>query len=52
MEESGMKIDDRTLDHAMLEQIQLMVMKRVREGEEPAAVIDSFGSAARRSTSR
>jgi hypothetical protein len=43
MIESGMKIDGRTLDHATLEQIRLMAMKRVREGEEPAAVIASFG---------
>ena len=43
MIESGMRIDGRTLDHATLEQIRLMAMKRVREGEEPAAVIASFG---------
>ena len=38
-----MKQDGRTLDHATLEQIRLMAMRRVREGEEPAAVIASFG---------
>jgi transposase len=43
MIEFGMKIDGRTLDHATLEQIRLMAMKRVREGEEPTAVIASFG---------
>jgi transposase len=39
----GMKIDGRTLDHATLEQIRLMAMKRVREGEDPATVIASYG---------
>lgn len=38
-----MKLDGRTLDHATLEQIRLMAMRRVREGEEPTAVIASFG---------
>jgi transposase len=38
-----MKLDGRTLDHATLEQIRLMAMKRVREGEEPASVIASYG---------
>ena len=38
-----MRIDGRTLDHATLEQIRLMAIKRVREGEEPTAVIASFG---------
>ena len=43
MVEFGMKLDGRTLDHATLEQIRLMAMKRVREGEEPATVIASYG---------
>jgi transposase len=38
-----MRIDGRGLDHATLEQIRLMAIKRVREGEEPTAVIASFG---------
>ncbi len=38
-----MKIDGRTLDHATLEQIRLMAIRRVREGEEPATVIASYG---------
>ena len=38
-----MKIDGRTLDHATLEQVRLMAIKRVREGEEPTAVIASYG---------
>jgi len=41
--ECGMKLDGRTLDHATLEQIRLMAMKRVREGEDPATVIASYG---------
>jgi len=41
--ESSMKIDGRTLDHATLEQIRLMAIRRVREGEDPGAVIASFG---------
>src|SRR6202158_4437977 len=43
MIESAMKIDGRTLDHATLEQVRLMAIKRVREGEEPTAVIASYG---------
>ena len=43
MVEFGIKLDGRTLDHATLEQIRLMAMKRVREGEEPATVIASYG---------
>ena len=41
--ESSMKIDGRTLDHATLEQIRLMAIRRVREGEDLGAVIASFG---------
>jgi transposase len=41
--ECGMKLDGRTLDHATLEQIRLMAMKRVHEGEDPATVIASYG---------
>jgi transposase len=43
MVESAMRIDGRTLDHATLEQIRLMAIKRVREGENPATVIASYG---------
>jgi len=38
-----MKIDGRTLDHATLEQIRLMAICRVREGEDPGVVIASYG---------
>lgn len=38
-----MKLDGRTLDHTTLEQIRRMAVQRVREGEQPAAVIASFG---------
>ena len=38
-----MKIDGRTLDHATLEQIRLMAIRRVREGENPGVVIASYG---------
>ena len=38
-----MKIDGRTLDHATLEQIRLMAVRRVREGEDPGVVIASYG---------
>lgn len=38
-----MKIDGRTLDHATLEQIRLMAIRRVREGEDPGVVIASYG---------
>ena len=41
--ESCMKIDGRTLDHATLEQIRLMAIRRVREGEDPSTVIASYG---------
>lgn len=41
--EHDMKLDGRTLDHTTLEQIRLMAVQRVREGENPAAVIASFG---------
>jgi transposase len=37
------KIDGRTLDHATLEQIRLMAIRRVREGEDPGVVISSYG---------
>ena len=39
-----MKIDGRTLDHATLEQIRLMAIRRVCEGEDPGTVIASVGS--------
>jgi hypothetical protein len=38
-----MKIDGRTLDYATLEQIRLMAIRRVREGEDPGVVIASYG---------
>ena len=38
-----MQIDGRTLDHATLEQIRLMAIRRVREGEDPGTVIASYG---------
>jgi transposase len=41
--ECGMKLDGRTLDHTTLEQIRLMAVKRVKEGEDPATVIASYG---------
>ena len=41
--EESMKIDGRTLDHATLEQIRLMAIRRVREGEDPGVVITSYG---------
>ena len=41
--EMDMKIDGRTLDHATLEQIRKMAIRRVREGEKPAAVIAAYG---------
>ena len=34
-----MKRDGRKLDHKTLEEIRLMAMERVREGEAPSAVI-------------
>jgi transposase len=39
----AMKLDGRTLDHATLEQIRLMAIRRVREGEDPGVVIASYG---------
>src|ERR1035441_1690761 len=41
--QNDMKIDGRTLDHATLEQIRVMAIRRVREGEDPGVVITSFG---------
>jgi transposase len=38
-----MKIDGRTLSHAVSETIRLMAVRRVREGERPRAVIRSYG---------
>lgn len=38
-----MKIDGRSLDHATLETIRLMALRRVREGEKPSAVVASYG---------
>lgn len=41
--QNDMRIDGRTLDHATLEQIRLMAIRRVREGEDPGVVIASYG---------
>ena len=38
-----MKRDGRTLDHRILEEIRRMAVERVREGEDPSAVIASYG---------
>jgi transposase len=38
-----MRIDGRTLDHASLETIRRMAVRRVRAGEKPSAVIKSYG---------
>jgi transposase len=38
-----MRTDGRELDHRTLETIRLMDVRRVREGEKPSAVINSFG---------
>jgi len=37
------KRDGRTLDHKTLEEIRLMAIERVREGESPAEVIAAYG---------
>jgi hypothetical protein len=39
----GMKRDGRKLDHKTLEEIRLMAIERVREGEEPSTVVASYG---------
>jgi transposase len=41
--EVDVKIDGRTLDHATLEQIRKMAIRRVGEGEKPADVIAAYG---------
>jgi len=38
-----MKRDGRTLDHKTLEEIRLMAVERVREGEKPSEVIAAYG---------
>ncbi|MFN0185145.1 MAG: IS630 family transposase [Aquabacterium sp.] len=38
-----MKRDGRALDHATLEDIRLLALRRVREGEKPSAVVKSLG---------
>src|ERR1700739_168240 len=38
-----MKRDGRSFDHRTLEAIRLMAVERVRDGEQPAAVISSYG---------
>ena len=39
----GMKRDGRSFDHGALEAIRMMAVERVREGEQPSAVIASYG---------
>lgn len=43
MIELSMKRDGRTFDHKTLEEIRLMAVERVREGESPAEVIAAYG---------
>ena len=38
-----MQIDGRTLSHETSETIRMMAVRRVREGERPSAVIQSYG---------
>ncbi len=38
-----MQIDGRTLSHDVSEQIRIMAVRRVREGERPSEVIRSYG---------
>ena len=38
-----MKRDGRSFDHGALEAIRMMAVERVREGEQPSAVIASYG---------
>ncbi len=38
-----MKIDGRTLSHDVSEQIRIMAVRRVREGERPSEVVRSYG---------
>jgi transposase len=40
-----MKRDGRTLDHKTLEEIRVMAVQRVWEGERPSVVIASYGFA-------
>jgi len=40
-----MKRDGRTLDHKTLEEIRVMAVQRVLEGERPSVVIASYGFA-------
>jgi hypothetical protein len=39
----NMTIDRRAVDHTTLEQIRLVAIPRIREGEDPGAVISSCG---------
>ena len=43
MIEGYMKRDGRTFDHQTLEQIRMMAVERVREGESAAKVIEAYG---------
>eukprot|EP01031_Cornospumella_fuschlensis_P027092 gene27092-32733_t len=38
-----MKRDGRTFDHKTLEEIRMMAVERVNEGESPSEVIASYG---------
>lgn len=38
-----MKRDGRSFDHRTLEAIRLMAVERVRDGEKPSSVVESFG---------
>ena len=40
---AGMKRDGRKLDHKTLEEIRLMAMERLGEGESASAVMASYG---------
>jgi len=41
--ECFMKRDGRSFDHKALEEIRLMAVERVREGEPPSKVIEAYG---------
>jgi len=38
-----MKRDGRTLDHKTLEEIRLMAVEQVRDGEKPSTVMAAYG---------
>src|SRR5258707_14108443 len=41
--EARMTVDGRTLSHEALATIRIMALRRVREGEQPSAVMKSYG---------